>query len=369
MPRSAEPNRHYDACLLFFLILTDNFSQKLTFFVITSWQVRSSNSSFSQRSHLQVVSMDTLEKLRAVEENFFAVEQRLHATAGAMPDPIFVIDGSGRFLDVIGGRAESCYQGGDIFIGKNLHEVLPDLADIFMQTISAAIADNSLKTIEYPLDPADISDSALDAPEGMQWFEGRVSPLKNRAGEVHSVIWLNINITERKNLEEQLQELSEKDRLTGAYSRRYFMQIFEHEFSIVKRSKDKLSILLIAIDKFKEIKDKYGQDGSNTVLKRFVLFCEDNFRRSDLFARYDGEQFIVMLPNTPTIGAAIKAERVRANIEDLSITYNMQSIQFTISMGISLVLDTDTDSSAVISRARAALGQAGKEGHNRIEIG
>jgi len=313
--------------------------------------------------------MDTLKKLQTVEENLFAVEQRFQATARALPDPIFVIDESGKYLDVIGDSAGSLYQSGEFFIGKNLREVLPHLADALMKTISAAIAANSLKTLEYKIDPTDMSGSTLDALEGTQWFEGRVYPIKDRTNQVHSVIWLNINITERKNLEERLQELSEKDRLTGAYSRRYFQQIFEHEFSIVKRSKDKLSILLIAVDNFEKITEKYGQEGGNTVLKRFVMFCEDNFRRSDLFARYDGEKFIAMLPNTPTVGAAIKAERVRANIEELSFTYDKQSIRFTISIGISLVLDTDADSTAVISRALAALEQAGKDGHNRVEMG
>lgn len=313
--------------------------------------------------------MDTSKKLQEVEENFFAAKQRLQSTARALPDPIFIIDDSGKFLDVIGGTKESPYHNTDLFIDKNLYNVLPDLADRFMQTISAAIDDNALQTMEYQLDPADIAGSSPDFPEGRQWFEGRVYPIKDSTVPTHSVIWVNINITERKHLEEQLQELSEKDRLTGAYSRRYFMQIFEHEYSIVKRSMAKLSILLIAIDNFEEIKEEYGHDCGNTVLKRFVMFCEDNFRRSDLFARYEDEKFIVMLPNTPTIGAAIKAERVRATIEELSVTYNMQSIQFTISTGISLVLETDTDSTDVITRARAALDLARKDGNNRIEIG
>ncbi|KPJ99269.1 MAG: hypothetical protein AMJ60_05645, partial [Desulfobacterales bacterium SG8_35] len=193
-------------------------------------------------------------------------------------------------------------------------------------------------------------------------------PIKNKANEVHSVIWLNFNITDRKNFEEQLQELSEKDDLTGAYSRRYFFQIFAHEFSIVRRSRAKLSVLLVAIDNFQEIKDKYGQDGCNTVLKRFVLFGEDNFRQSDLFARYEGEKFIVMLPNTPTVGAAITAERLRASTEEKSVTHDKQTIKFTISIGISLVLEGDTECTDVLSRADTALNLARKNGSNRIEM-
>jgi diguanylate cyclase (GGDEF)-like protein len=165
-----------------------------------------------------------------------------------------------------------------------------------------------------------------------------------------------------------LKELSEKDGLTGAYNRRYFMQIFDKEFSIAKRYKNKLSILLIDIDNFKEVNDTYGHAGGDAVLKRFVIFCEDILRDSDLFGRYGGEEFIVMLPSTPSLGAAIIAERIRANIEEMSVTYEKQTIKFTISIGVSQALDTDSNSNAVLTRTDSALYQAKKKGRNRIEI-
>jgi diguanylate cyclase (GGDEF)-like protein len=182
-----------------------------------------------------------------------------------------------------------------------------------------------------------------------------VYPIKDRADEVHSVIWLSINITETKKLEDRLKELSEKDIHTGAYNRRHFMQIFDQAFSIAERYKTKLSVLHIDIDNLKEINETYRQDGCDAVLKKLVIFCEDNLRQSDLFARYGGEEFIVMLQNTPSLGAAIIAERIRADIEQMSVTYGKYTIQFTISIGISSVLDSDSNSAAVLSRAGSAL--------------
>ena len=314
--------------------------------------------------------MDMWEKLQSFEQNFSIIEQQLQSTAMALPDPVFVIDKSGKYLDVIGGRERSLYHSGESFIGKYLHDVLPEpLADTFMQTVDEAIEDDSLKTIEYPVGPGDIIGSSQGASKDTQWFEGRVYPIKDRSNEISSVIWLAINITDRKNLAEQLQDLSEKDALTGAYNSRHFMHIFNQEFSIARRYKSKLSVCLIDIDNFKDINARYGHDGGNVVLKRFVLFCEDILRESDLFARYGGEEFICMLPNTPSLGAAIIAERIRANIEEMPVTFNRQTIQFTISIGISLVLDSDTNGNAVLSRAEAALYQAKKNGRNRIEIG
>ena len=313
--------------------------------------------------------MDIWEKLQSVEQNFFAIEQQLQSTARTLPDPIFVIDKFGKYLDVIGGRERSLYHSGDFLINKYLHDVIPEsLADTFMQTISESIEENSLKTIEYQLGPEDITGSPLDGPKSVQWFEGRVYPIKDQGGEINSVIWLAINITDRKKLEDQLKELSEKDALTGAYNRRYFMQIFDREFSIAKRYKNKLSVLLVDIDNFKKINDTYGHAGGDAALKKLVLLCEEFFRQSDMFARYGGEEFIVMLPNTPSLGAAIIAERIRAKIEEMTVPYEKETIKFTISIGITLVLDTDTNSNAVLTRADSALYQAKKKGRNRIEI-
>ena len=201
-----------------------------------------------------------------------------------------------------------------------------------------------------------------------KWFECRVYPIKDRAQKVHSVITASINITNRKRLELQLQEISEKDTLTGAYNRKYFMQIFGQEFHIARRYKNKLSVLLLDIDNLKEINNSFGYDGGDAVLKSCTSFCMETLRDSDLFARYSTEKFVVMLPNTPSIGAAILAERLRAGIEDMVVTYHGRDARCTVSIGVSLVVEGDTNSGAVISRADSALYQAKKKGRNRVEI-
>jgi two-component system cell cycle response regulator len=313
--------------------------------------------------------MEIWEKLQAVEQNFFAIEQQLQAAARTLPDPVFVIDEFGKYLQVIGNKDRSLFHSVEFIKGRTLHDIIQEnLADRFMQTISEAIADNTLKTIEYQLGSADIIASSEVDLRGDQWFEGRIYPIKDRNNEVHSVIWISINITEKKELEEQLKELSERDPLTGACNRRYFMQIFDKQFSIAKRYKSKLSVLLIDIDNFKKINETCGYDCGDVVLKRFGVFCEEHFRRSDLFARYAGEEFVVMLSNTPSLGAAIIAERLRSNIDEMSIIYEKKTIRFSISIGISSVMDTDQHSNAVLRRAENALYQAKKKGSNRIEI-
>lgn len=313
--------------------------------------------------------MDILDKLQEIEQMFFTIDQQLKSTAQTLPDPIFIIDEFGKYLDVIEGQKNPFFPGKERFIGKYLHDVLPEhLADNFMQAISKAISSNSLKVIEYQLSPADIAGSPTEGSRRKQWFSGRIYPIKDRSNETHSVILLAINISDKKNLEQQVRELAERDLLTGVFNRRHFMRIFEKEFTISRRYMNRLSILLIDIDNYKEISENFGLEAGNTVLQRFASFCEATLRKSDLFARHDGENFIVMLPNTPSLGAAIIADRLRANAEELQIPYENNSIRITVSIGVSLVLDKDTNGSAVLARADSALYQAKKNGGNSIEF-
>jgi diguanylate cyclase (GGDEF)-like protein len=317
----------------------------------------------------QVIHMDMLEKLQEIEQKFFTIEQQLKSTAHTLPDPIFIIDKFGKYLDVIEGQENPFFPGKEHFTGKYLHDVLPEhMADNFMQAISEAISTNSLQIIEFQLSPGDIIGSALDVSRRRQWFSGRIYPIRNTTNQIHSVIFLAINISDRKNLEQQVRDLSERDLLTGVYNRRHFMQIFEREFSITRRYMNRLSVLLIEIDNYKEITDTFGMDGGNTALQRFAAFGEATLRKSDLFARFDGENFIVMLPNTPSLGAAIIADRLRANAEELQISYEDKTIRITVSIGVSLALDKDKNSSTVLARADSALHQAKQRGGNRIEF-
>ncbi|MFC1844019.1 PAS domain-containing protein [Thermodesulfobacteriota bacterium] len=169
--------------------------------------------------------MDNSERPKSLEQDLLVRQLLLQTIAQSFPDPIFVIDRYGKFLNVIGGKERSPYHGGKFLIGKFLHDVLPeDVADLFMMTISEAIEKNSLQTTEYLLGSEDIVGSPSDNPKNRQWFEARVSPLSGYNNETNSVIWLPINITQRKNLEEQVADLSETDILTGAFNRRYFLQ-------------------------------------------------------------------------------------------------------------------------------------------------
>jgi len=313
--------------------------------------------------------MEILEKLQLAEKDLSGKKQILQAIAKLFPDPLFVIDKEGKFLEVIGGSEWSIYRSGKFIVNKHLHNLFPaDLSNQFMQEITASLEENCLKTFDYQLGAGDITGSSPDSPKIRHWFEARISPIAKVEGETETVVVLPVNITDKQNLGEQVRDLAVKDPLTKSFSRKYFMQIFEKEFAIAKRYNRRLSVLHIAIDRLQLINDKYGQGAGDAILKKFTVFCETTLRASDLFARYEGAGFIAMLPNTPSLGAAIISERIRARIEELAVDYEGEVIHFTISMGISETQESDSTINAVLTRADAALYKAKTSGRNRIEI-
>lgn len=120
-------------------------------------------------------------------------------------------------------------------------------------------------------------------------------------------------------------ELSIKDYLTEAYSRRFLEQFLEKELFKSKRSKSKLSVVFLDIDKFKEINDKYGHVYGDNVLKTLVKAVKNNIRAMDLIARYGGDEFIIVLPSTDTENAKIVVDRIKKELEKegISISYGL----------------------------------------------
>jgi len=181
----------------------------------------------------------------------------------------------------------------------------------------------------------------------------------------------------RVKKELQIQELMEKlrmaaltDSMTKLYNRAYFAETSINYINLAERDKTPISVIMLDIDKFKNINDTYGHDVGDKVIIALAKLLQDNKRNSDIVCRYGGEEFTILLPNTSKEGAKQLAEIIRKNCENTIIRSSLdEEVHFSISLGIA---DIDPIQHRAIEialkHADDALYRAKNSGRNRVEI-
>jgi len=135
----------------------------------------------------------------------------LGTIAQTLPDPIFIIDEEGNYVEVIGGLERHLYDSGDYLRKNSLHKVFPKaIADQFLATVKSAIVTNTLQLIEYELTSLDMMQNPMDGPTRPQWYQGRVYPLRLLPENQTVVIWIAINITEKIRIKKERDKVAEE---------------------------------------------------------------------------------------------------------------------------------------------------------------
>ncbi len=165
----------------------------------------------------------------------------------------------------------------------------------------------------------------------------------------------------------QLNTLAATDPLTQIRNRRSFFDIAGKYYSIAIRTKEALAVMMIDLDHFKSVNDKYGHASGDKALKEFTRIVKKQLRESDLFARYGGEEFVVVLANTGIEGAEKLAEKIRHAIETNYLVTEKGEIQITVSIGVAELDKQDASLEDILSRADKGLYLAKENGRNRIE--
>ena len=167
----------------------------------------------------------------------------------------------------------------------------------------------------------------------------------------------------------KLYELATKDGLTKLYINRHFMTLLENEIRRCSRYKHNMSLIMLDIDDFKLINDKYGHLVGDQVLREVSGQILSTIRKIDVAARYGGEEFVILLPETTKQGATIIAERLRKNIASLKINTNDdKTVTTTVSMGISQFPNDASAPQDLIDTADKALYNSKRNGKNIISI-
>ncbi|PXF33044.1 hypothetical protein WH50_01460 [Pokkaliibacter plantistimulans] len=207
----------------------------------------------------------------------------------------------------------------------------------------------------------------LNAGGEIIWTQMNISPVRIN-GEDSTYVALVENVNERMYLQQKLQDMAAKDPLTGLYNRRSMEEQAAREQSWSKRHGQSLCVMIADIDHFKLINDNYGHASGDIVLKEFAAVCNTHLRETDIFCRWGGEEFVILLTQTDMQQAWVVAERLREAVEKMRVRCHEQHIRLTVSLGLSDWNAEREDFISALERADTALYDAKRGGRNRTVI-
>jgi diguanylate cyclase (GGDEF)-like protein len=166
----------------------------------------------------------------------------------------------------------------------------------------------------------------------------------------------------------EIRENSVRDGLTGCFNRTHAVEVLDAELRRSRRSKLPLSLLMFDLDNFKNINDRHGHLCGDAVLAAIGAIMKSELRGSDVKCRYGGDEFMVILPDTPVGGARQVSDNLRRAIAERPVIWNDGQITVTASFGITAVNTADHDPRSAIARADTALYRAKQVGRNAIQV-
>lgn len=212
------------------------------------------------------------------------------------------------------------------------------------------------------------------------WIRDVVHVVRRGNGEPEALIGFMFDISERKKaeqelvrLKQELEELSLMDALTGVPNRRYFDTVLEREWARALHDRQPLSLILLDIDYFKDYNDHYGHIQGDECLKVVAAtLARAGHRSRDFFARFGGEEFVLILPETDETAALTVAERCRSLLfrQQISHEASKNSQILTVSMGVGTIIpDREVQPLAFVESVDRLLYRAKQQGRNRIASG
>lgn len=174
---------------------------------------------------------------------------------------------------------------------------------------------------------------------------------------------------ELRRTNELLLELSNTDHLTGLFNRRYMMEALDKELQRCARKGGELSLIMLDIDHFKQVNDRFGHLQGDVALQRVALQLQNELRNYDCAARYGGEEFIAILPDSTLKEAISAAERIRMAVQETRFSGTLSKLNLTVSLGVACFSpDQPLTMDGFIKLADDALYRAKSGGRNRVEF-
>lgn len=200
-----------------------------------------------------------------------------------------------------------------------------------------------------------------------------IFPLSDARGQVTHLCFIIYDVTdvaisrmELESINGRLRQLSKIDFLTQLFNRGHWEETLIQEYKRLQRYKHKSTLLMCDIDHFKRINDTYGHAAGDEVIRAIADTLRNNLRSTDLAGRYGGEEYAVLLVDTPIEPATVLAERLRHAVEALTVNYNSQTIKVTLSLGLAEFHADMADHRQWIEAADKALYRSKANGRNQL---
>ncbi|MDP1784141.1 MAG: GGDEF domain-containing protein [Sulfuricurvum sp.] len=198
---------------------------------------------------------------------------------------------------------------------------------------------------------------------GDLYYEDKtITPLKDDKETIVGFVTTGKDVTHETLLNQEIQRIATIDHLTGVYNRHKFEELFTLEAERARRFSLPLSLILIDIDHFKLVNDTYGHDTGDEVLKQLANIVQENIRKLDVFARWGGEEFLLLCPSTDLDNIQILADKLRLAVDNSTFP---KVNHLTISIGVSTFEKSDSFSE-LFKRADQGLYYAKKQGRNQV---
>jgi diguanylate cyclase (GGDEF)-like protein len=166
----------------------------------------------------------------------------------------------------------------------------------------------------------------------------------------------------------ETRENSLRDGLTGCFNRAHAVETLSAELRRAQRAKTPLSMIMFDVDKFKAVNDSYGHLAGDQLLAEVGKRLAEQLRTSDVKCRYGGDEFLLILPDTPAGGARQVAESLRYELSRISLPVTDAEVTMTVSVGVVTAVKNEVDAQALIARADKALYRAKHAGRNRVVV-
>jgi diguanylate cyclase (GGDEF)-like protein len=281
------------------------------------------------------------------EMDRFIAERVDAVRAGSIPSTRLTLANKVRVLF----SCKPCSDGGRILTYAEISQELNREAQHAMENVTA---DLRFRTEMLEEQGAHLASLAEAADESARKVEIARLELENE-------------IAERRNLEKDLRRLATTDGLTGVLNRSALLVAGQREMNWVRPVGQAVVVLMIDVDHFKRINDRYGHAGGDLALQHLAAMLRLGLREGDLLGRMGGEEFAIVLQSGSAEIAEVIAERLRSQVEVEHVAFGDQIIEMTISIGLAVQQAGDHSIERLMARADAALYHAKRSGRNRVK--